>query len=59
MIRQLQRSIFWRGSILSIALGVAVFLAITIANRGAVESFPRVCAMITGHADLEIRGRIP
>jgi hypothetical protein len=39
-------------SILSIALGVAVFLAITIANRGAVESFHRVFAMITGHADL-------
>ena len=73
MIGRLQRSIFWRGSIrpllthpraamlsiLSIALGVAVFLAITIANRGAVESFHRAFAMITGHADLEIRGRIP
>ena len=69
----LQKSVFWRGSIrplllnprgamlsiLSIALGVAVFLAITIANRGAVESFHRVFAMIIGHADLEIRGRIP
>ncbi len=46
-------------SILSIALGVAVFLAITIANRGAVESFHRAFAMITGKADLEIRGRVP
>lgn len=73
MIRQPQGRIFWRGSIrpfllhpraamlsiLSIALGVAVFLAITIANRGAVESFHRAFAMITGKADLEIRGHVP
>ena len=44
---------------MSIALGVAVFLAITIANRGAVESFHRAFAMITGKADLEIRGHVP
>lgn len=44
--------------ILSVALGVTVFLAITIANRGAVESFHRAFAMITGNADLEIRGAI-
>ncbi len=73
MIPKPQGSIFWRGSIrplllqpraamlsiLSIALGVAVFLAITIANRGAVESFHRAFAMITGKADLEIRGHVP
>jgi len=73
MIRHSQGKIFWRGSIrpfllhpraamlsiLSIALGVAVFLAITIANRGAVESFHRAFAMITGNADLEIRGHVP
>jgi len=46
-------------SVMSIALGVAVFLAITIANRGAVESFHRAFAMITGKADLEIRGHVP
>jgi len=44
--------------ILSIALGVAVFLAVTIANRGAVGSFRNAFAMVTGRADLEIRGRI-
>jgi len=63
----------WRGSlrpliqrpraaalgILSIALGVTVFLAITIANRSAVESFHQAFSMITGRADLEIRGKIP
>jgi len=62
----------WRGSIrplllnprpallgiLSVALGVTVFLAITIANRSAVASFHRAFAMITGNADLEIRGQI-
>lgn len=45
--------------ILSIALGVSVFLAITIANRSAVGSFHRAFEMVTGRADLEIRGRIP
>jgi putative ABC transport system permease protein len=63
----------WRGSvrprlkesratsagILSIALGVAVFLAVTIANRSAVGSFRNAFGMVTGRADLEIRGRIP
>lgn len=46
-------------SVLSVGLGVAVFLSITIANRGAVESFHRAFEMVTGRADLEIRGRIP
>ncbi len=45
--------------ILSVALGVSVFLAITIANRSAVESFHQAFSMVTGRADLEIRGRIP
>lgn len=45
--------------ILSIALGVSVFLAITIANRSAVGSFHRAFEMVTGRADLEIRGKIP
>jgi len=44
--------------ILSIALGVAVFLAVVIANRGATESFRNAFAAVTGRADLEIRGRI-
>jgi putative ABC transport system permease protein len=46
-------------SVLSIALGVAVFLAITIANRRAVASFQQSFAQIAGGADLEIRGNIP
>jgi len=45
--------------ILSIALGVSVFLAITIANRSAVASFHKAFEMVTGRADLEIRGRVP
>jgi putative ABC transport system permease protein len=44
--------------ILSIALGVSVFLAVVIANRGATESFRNAFAAVTGRADLEIRGRI-
>ena len=66
-------SLVWRGSIrpllrsprssllgiLSVGLGVAVFLSITIANRSAVESFHHAFAMITGRADLEVRGNIP
>jgi putative ABC transport system permease protein len=42
-----------------VALGVCVFLAITIANRGAVASFHQAFALVTGKADLEVRGRIP
>jgi len=42
----------------SIALGVAVFLAIQIANEGAVASFQSAVAQTTGRADLEIRGEI-
>jgi putative ABC transport system permease protein len=46
-------------SVISIALGVAVFLSITIANRGAVESFTNAFSQITGKAELEIRGDLP
>ena len=46
-------------SVASIALGVAVFLSITIANRWAEESFRNAFAQITGKADLEIRGDLP
>jgi hypothetical protein len=45
--------------ILSIALGVSVFLAVTVANRSAVGSFRNAFGMVTGRADLEIRGHIP
>ena len=46
-------------SVLSIALGVAVFLSVTIANRSAAESFRRAFQQVTGLADLEIRGTVP
>jgi putative ABC transport system permease protein len=45
--------------LLSIALGVSVFLSVVIANRAATESFRNAFAAVTGRADLEIRGRIP
>jgi len=46
-------------AVLSIALGVAVFLAIEIANRSSLESFQQAFAIVTGKADLEIRGIVP
>jgi len=46
-------------SLLSVALGVAVFLAVSIANRGAAGSFRVAFEMVTGRADLEIRGHVP
>jgi putative ABC transport system permease protein len=45
-------------NILSIALGVAVFLAIQIANRSANESFRAGVEMVAGRANLELRGRV-
>lgn len=45
--------------ILSIALGVAVFLAIQISNRGALAGFRAAADLTTGRADLEIRGDLP
>lgn len=61
--RQGLRSL-WRHPILlllniaSIALGVAVFLAIQIANRSANESFRAGIELVAGRANLEVRGRI-
>lgn len=46
-------------NILSIGLGVAVFLAIQIANRGALESFQNAVGLVAGRAHLEVRGDIP
>ena len=46
-------------NILSIGLGVAVFLAIQIANRGALSSFQNAVGLVAGRAHLEIRGDIP
>ena len=46
-------------NILSIALGITVFLAIQMANRGALASFRNAVDFTTGRADLEIRGSLP
>lgn len=46
-------------NILGITLGVAVFLSIQMANRGAVAGFRAAAEMVTGHVDLEIRGDLP
>jgi len=46
-------------NILSIALGVAVFSSIQIANRSANAAFRNTVALVSGQADLEVRGRIP
>ncbi len=46
-------------NILSIGLGVAVFLAIQIANRGALASFQNSVSLVAGRAHLEVRGDIP
>jgi putative ABC transport system permease protein len=45
-------------NILSIAMGVAVFLAIQIANRSAAQSFRAGIEMVAGRANLEVRGSI-
>jgi putative ABC transport system permease protein len=45
-------------NIVSIALGVAVFLAIQIANRSAVESFRAGIDLVAGRANLEVRGTL-
>ena len=43
-------------NVLSIALGVCVFLAIMIANRSADRSFRAGVEMVAGKANLEVRG---
>lgn len=65
-------TLFWRQSaryawrhplltalnVVSVALGVTVFLAIQIANHGALDSFRSAAKLTTGRADLEIRGAL-
>lgn len=46
-------------NIVSIGLGVAVFLAIQIANTGALSSFQNAVGLVAGRAHLEVRGDIP
>jgi len=46
-------------NLVAIALGVAVFTSILAANRNAIAAFRAGVNLVTGNADLEIRGRIP
>ena len=43
-------------NVLSIALGIAVYLAIQIANHSANRSFAATVDLVAGKAHLEIRG---
>lgn len=45
-------------NVLSVALGVAVYLSIQIANRSANESFAGGVDLVAGKAHLEIRGNV-
>jgi putative ABC transport system permease protein len=45
-------------NVLSIALGITVFLAVQIANLGALTSFRSAADLTTGRAQLEVRGTI-
>ncbi len=57
ILRRSWRHPFLSGlNILSVALGITVFLAIQIANRGALSSFRQASELATGKAELEIRG---
>jgi putative ABC transport system permease protein len=46
-------------NILSIAVGITVFLAVQIANRAALESFRNAVSLVAGRAHLEVRGDLP
>jgi putative ABC transport system permease protein len=46
-------------NIFGIALGIAVFLSIQMANRGALASFQNAVGLVAGRANLEIRGDLP
>lgn len=59
MVRSLWRHPWLTGlNILSIALGMTVFLAVQIANQGALASFRTAAELTTGRAQLEIRGPV-
>ena len=46
-------------SLLAIALGVAVVIALRVANRGAIASFQRTTSALAGDADLLVSGPQP
>ena len=57
VVRQAWRHPFLTGlNVLGIALGITVFLAVQIANRGAIASFEAAAELTTGRAHLEVRG---
>jgi putative ABC transport system permease protein len=59
VVRQAWRHPLLTGlNILGIALGITVFLAVQIANRGAIASFRASAELTTGRAHLEIRGNL-
>ena len=43
-------------NVLSVALGIAVYLAIQIANHSANRSFAAAVDLVAGKAQLEVRG---
>lgn len=55
----LRRPVLTLLNVFSIGLGVAVFLAIQLANEGAFESFKSAAELTGGRSDLEIRGDLP
>jgi putative ABC transport system permease protein len=59
VVRQAWRHPLLTGlNVLGIALGITVFLAVQIANRGAIASFQTAAELTTGRAHLEIRGNL-
>jgi len=46
-------------NVLCIAAGITVFLAVQMANRGALESFRNAVSLVAGRAHLEVRGDLP
>ena len=59
VVRQAWRRPLLTGlNVLGIALGITVFLAVQIANRGAIASFQAAAELTTGRAHLEIRGHL-
>src|SRR5215510_5311917 len=59
VVRQAWRHPLLTGlNVLGIALGITVFLAVQIANRGAIASFRAAAELTTGRAHLEIRGNL-
>ena len=46
-------------TILAVALGISVVVAIRIANRSALQSFAETTTALAGRADLVVTGPVP